>query len=132
MDRNRQSWPRWLEPLRPDELSRARMRLAIRASAAAILGSRRIRSWEDVAAGWASMLVPIAAVLLLFFGGLAYQTAPRTMVSSPVTLEELMPDEDPDGALGVLTTNVEPSRDWALTAVIGPDDGNRRAGSTER
>lgn len=125
MDRNRRRWPSWLEPLRPDDVTRGRMRAAILARAAPILDSRRLGGWEDVAAGWATMLMPIAAVLVLFFGGLAYQATPRTLDVSPVTLEELMRDEDPEGTLGVLAANVEPSPDWALTAVIRHQNQNR-------
>lgn len=121
MSRERATWPAWLEALRPDEASRARMREAIPARAASILEARRLASWHEVAAGWAGMLVPIAAVLLLFFGGLAYQAGPGAVAApraTPVTLEALLDEGDPDAELGVLAASVEPSADWALATVI--------------
>lgn len=123
MDRERSEWPAWLEPLRPDELSRARMRTAILGRAAPLLEARRLGSWETVAAGWASMLLPIAAVLLLFFAGLAYQAAPRTIAAAPVTLEELIAEDDPENSLAALTSNVEPGPDWALATVMRGENG---------
>lgn len=123
MDRERREWPAWLEPLRPDELSRARMRTAILGRAAPLLDARRLGSWETVAAGWARMLVPIAAVLLLLFAGLAYQAAPRTIAAAPVTLEELMAEDDAENTLAALTSSVEPSPDWALTTVMRGENG---------
>lgn len=125
MSRQGREWPAWIEPLRPDNFARARMRAAIMGRAASILDARGPGSWQEVASGWATMLLPIAAVLLLFFGGLAYQAAPPAIARSPLTLEELMRDDDPEGALGMLTTDVEPSPDWALTAVIRHENENR-------
>lgn len=122
----RPDWPAWLDPLRPDEVTRARLRATIRGRATPILDSRRLGSWQDVAAGWATMLVPIAAVLLLFFGGLAYQATPRTIAAAPVTLEELIGEQDPEDGFGALTSTAEPSRDWALTAVMRHDNGYPR------
>lgn len=125
----RRSWPDWLEPLRPDDLTRARMRRAILARAARLLGSESVlvaegpASWQDVAAGWSRMLLPIAAVLLLFFAGLAYQagTGPERVAVADdfgFSLEELARQSDPQGSLELLTATDEPTADRVLTAVI--------------
>ncbi|MDT8436891.1 MAG: hypothetical protein RRA92_09060 [Gemmatimonadota bacterium] len=69
--RNRTTGPGWTGPLRPDELTRARLRRAILDEAGPLLAARRA-SWWEVAAGWASLLTPAAAAaaLLLFGVGL--------------------------------------------------------------
>lgn len=125
MDKKRRGWPAWVEPLRPDAVARGRLRAAIRRRAEPIFEAHRLGSWEDVAAGWARMLMPIAAVLVLFFAGLAHQATPRTVATPALTLEELTQEEDPEGTLAVLTTSVEPSPDWALTAPIRRENENR-------
>jgi hypothetical protein len=63
-------WPKWLEGLRPDDLSSARLRGSIALAAEPLLEARR-DDWWDVASRWAGLLTPVAAVLVLAFGGLA-------------------------------------------------------------
>jgi hypothetical protein len=64
------SWPRWLESLRPDDLTSARLRSSIVRAAEPLLEARR-DDWWDVASRWAGLLTPVAAALVLVFGGLA-------------------------------------------------------------
>lgn len=132
MPRDRTTWRTWIDPLRPDEPSRRRMRKAIFARAAALLEARRLATWQDVAAGWAGMLVPIAAVLLLFFVGLAYQATPRAVAvprTAAVTLEDLLGEEDSGNGLDALAASAEPSPDWALATVIRYAEGAPEGGA---
>lgn len=62
--------PGWLDSMRPDEVTAARLRNAILDAARPLLAGRR-DSWWDVASNWATLLTPIAAVLTLVFAGLA-------------------------------------------------------------
>lgn len=66
----RRDWPDWLEGLRPDDLTQARMYREIMSAARPLLDARR-EDWWDVASGWAGLLTPVAAVLALVFAGLA-------------------------------------------------------------
>lgn len=63
-------WPDWLESLRPDDVTSARLRRSITAAAEPLLEARR-DDWWDVASRWAGLLTPAAAVLALVFGGVA-------------------------------------------------------------
>lgn len=63
-------WPDWLEALRPDDLTSARLRSSVMQAVEPLLEARRDDLW-DVAARWAGLLTPVAAVLVLVFGGLA-------------------------------------------------------------
>lgn len=121
------AWPEWAEPLRPDAPVRRRIRMAVLSHAESLFRIRR-ESWQDVASGWAAMLIPIAAVLLILFAGLAYQaTAERgaptsvaaTTAPAAVTpsYEELMAGGD-DQPPVLLTGADEPSRDALFTAVM--------------
>ena len=60
----------WLDALRPDDLTAARLRHAILDAAQPVLDGRR-DSWWDVASNWATLLTPVAAALTLLFAGLA-------------------------------------------------------------
>lgn len=62
--------PRWLDSLRPDDMTAARLRRAILDAAHPLLAERD-DSWWDVASNWATLLTPIAAALTLLFAGLA-------------------------------------------------------------
>lgn len=135
-------WPGWAEPLRPDTLARRRLRRDVLARAEALLRVRR-ESWQDVASGWAAMLIPIAAVLLLLFTALAYR-ATLEMGASPVaaapearapasppeplerSYEELVAADD--APPGLLTGAEEPSRDAVLSAVIRTGSDPRPGG----
>lgn len=113
-------WPDGLEELRPDDLARARIRRAIRAASAGLLRARRRAAWREVAAGWARILTPLAALLAIAFAGLAVRaTSPPPETSRPpVTLEELMGPDQAGEPFGYLTGVDEPSTDRVLTAVI--------------
>ncbi len=78
-------WPQWLEPLRPDDLSRRRMLGEIMRRARPMLAHRE-PDWLGVAAGWATMLVPVAAIITLVFGGIAIQASgPSAVADGPAT-----------------------------------------------
>ena len=78
MNKKQTQWPAWLEMLRPDELTRQRLKSRIMAQAAPLLAARRALTWDEVASRWAIMLVPAAAAVTLVFGGLALSAGPRT------------------------------------------------------
>lgn len=85
-------WPIWLRALRPDELTRHRMRRAILDEAAPLLAARR-DNWFDAVAEWATILSPVAAAVTLVFAGLALRQAgtadmSETFVAAPA-VEEL-------------------------------------------
>ena len=89
------SWPTWLRALRPDELTRHRMRRAIFADAIPLLASRR-DNWFDAVAEWATILSPVAAAVTLVFAGLALRQAGSTdvaqrLASAPAVEELLRP-----------------------------------------
>lgn len=67
-------WPFWLRSLRPDELTRHRMRRTILNEAEPLLAARRA-SWIDAVADWAAILSPVAAAVTLIFAGLALRHA---------------------------------------------------------
>ena len=55
-------WPIWMRALRPDELTRRRMKRAILDEALPLLTARR-DSWFDAVADWATILSPVAAAI---------------------------------------------------------------------
>jgi hypothetical protein len=69
------NWPRWLHELRPDDITRARLRRSIMETAAPLLEMRRVTWWE-VASSWASILIPVAAAVALLIAGLAIGERP--------------------------------------------------------
>ena len=86
-------WPIWLRALRPDELTRHRMRRAILDEAAPLLAARR-DNWFDAVAEWATILSPVAAAVTLIFAGLALRQAgtaemAETLATAPA-VEELV------------------------------------------
>lgn len=91
----------WTDPLRPDELTGARIRRAVREAAAPRLAERRrlSGSWWDVASSWGRVLSPVAAAVALVCAGLIAGRAPggatpgeasRVASSQPVRLEDLV------------------------------------------
>ena len=62
--------PTWLDSLRPDDVTAARLRRDIIDAGHPLLAGRR-DSWWDVASNWATLLTPVAAALTLLFAGLA-------------------------------------------------------------
>ncbi|MFW6191862.1 MAG: hypothetical protein ACOC83_00135 [Gemmatimonadota bacterium] len=124
--RDDRSWPEWLEPLRPDDVTRRRVRSGIMRSAAPLLEARRQEAWWGLAA-WTSRLVPVAAAAALFFMWLASSVAPsQTPVTVPTaTAYDTVADSmelivGPDAATppSVLTSEQAPSPDAVLTAAV--------------
>ncbi len=116
-------WPVYLEPLRPDEMTRHRIRRQVLAAAEAI--EVQARSWFDVTAGWSSILAPLAAGLLVVFGTLAYRAveadgadilATAPMGQPEELVSSLAPDAEAPPALLIDTD--EPSRDAILAAAL--------------
>ena len=83
-------WPEWLEGLRPDDLTSARLRSSIVQAGAPLLEARR-DDWWDVASRWAGLLTPVAAVLVLVFGGLVLR---GEMAGEPLALTAVEPAPD--------------------------------------
>ena len=119
----RPAWPAYLEPLRPDQLTRGRLRRNVMAAAGALL-ERRPLSWIDITASWSAALTPIAAGLLVAAGVLAYRAsgpaAPAVVAEAEAEsvglVRSLAPDAEAPPAL--LIDLVEPSRDAVLTAAL--------------
>ena len=117
------AWAEYLEPLRPDELTRRRLSRSVIAAAEALL-ERRPLSWLDVTASWSAALTPLAAGLVVAAGVLLYRSsvpdAPEFAADpdpEPVGLvRSLAPDAEAPPAL--LIDLAEPSRDAVLTAAL--------------
>lgn len=97
-------WPIWMRALRPDELTRRRMKRAILDEALPLLTARR-DSWFDAVADWATILSPIAAAVTLVFAGLALRQAGSadlsdTIASAPAVEELVRPGETLPSAFG--------------------------------
>ena len=113
-------WPTWLEPLRPDEMSRRRVRNAVLTAAAPILRAREW-SWQDDVARWTSVLAPVAAAIAILFAGLAYRAA---RPEAEARIEPIELEVDPllqpldDGPPAMFTSTLEPSTDAILAAAI--------------
>ncbi|TFG63716.1 MAG: hypothetical protein E4H28_06065 [Gemmatimonadales bacterium] len=94
--------PRWLDTLRADEVTVARLRRAILDAAQPLLAGKR-DSWWDVASNWATLLTPVAAVLTLIFAGLAVRqgvptdSPPDTQWVSADVVESLRSQAAPAG-----------------------------------
>lgn len=120
-------WPRWLEPLRPDPLSRRRIRQNVMERARPLLAGRRPeRAWE-VAAGWADVLVPVAAVASVLFlvvaqqsggGALGPAASVETAERQGVRIEELLADPGQTEPPTLLTRSTQPDLDGLLEAAI--------------
>lgn len=124
--RDDRSWPEWMEPLRPDDVTRRRVRSGIMRTAAPLLEARRQDAWWGLA-GWASTLAPVAAAAALFFMWLATSAAPnQAPVTNPTaTAFDSVSDSmelivGPGGATppSVLTAEQAPSPDAVLTAAV--------------
>lgn len=113
-------WPEWLEPLRPDDMERSRIRRGVMRTAGPLLAARR-PSWWDEVARWADVLAPIAAVFVLFCAGLAFETArPGTeaQASAEAPVVDLVQPPAPAGPPELLTAAREPSNDRILRAAV--------------
>lgn len=101
---NNDRWPIWMRALRPDELTRRRMKRAILDEALPLLTARR-DSWFDAVADWATILSPVAAAVTLIFAGLALRQAGSadlsdTIASAPAVEELVRPGETLPSAFG--------------------------------
>jgi len=114
MSDNRQGmrgWPSWLETLRPDEITRSRLKRSVADAAAPLLNARRLTWWE-VASDWASLLTPVAAAVAVLFAGLAL--GDRPVARSEATL-----------AVSAEAPRLEEFIDWASAEELPaafPDD----------
>lgn len=95
-------WPDWLESLRPDDVTSARVRRSIAAAAQPLLEARR-DDWWDVASRWAGLLTPAAAVLALVFGGVAMRQGTEGETVAAVDVEP------PADVVEVLRTGTVPA-----------------------
>lgn len=122
MTQEQRSWPDWLETLRPDEVTRKRIERAVLSRAAPLLAARRREGTWDVTAGWADVLVPVAAAATAFFVALALSAgggAPATAVDGPAPRIEELVEYEPDASPpAVLTRGSEPDMDAVLEAAI--------------
>lgn len=123
------AWPGWLEALRPDALTRRRIRRDVMERARPLLAARRpARAWE-VAAGWADVLVPVAAVASVLFTVVALQIGERAMGPAQVRatggqgvhIEELLADPTASEPPPLLTRRDQPDLDGVLEAAISYD-----------
>lgn len=87
---NKRNWPAWLEGLRPDDVTSARLRSSIAGAAKPLLEARR-DDWWDVASRWAGLLTPVAAALALVFGGVALRAG---VDGQPIALAGPEPSSD--------------------------------------
>lgn len=117
-------WPAWLEPLRPDEVSRRRLRRAVFLAATPILRAREW-SWQDDVARWTSVLAPVAAAIAILFAGLAYRAARPEAPEAEARVEvfEIDPVLQPlaDGPPAMFTSTLEPDMEEILAATIDRD-----------
>jgi len=85
--------PAWTDALRPDALTRARVRRAIREAAGPILRARRLTWWE-VASDWASLQPPAAAAAAVVLAAVALREpaspAPERSYAEATRLEDLV------------------------------------------
>lgn len=109
----------WLEALRPDQVTRARLRAAILERAAPLLAERREEGWLGVAAGWSARLAPVAAAAALLFGWLAYDAGRSTQPepAASVRAESLVEPGD-QAPPELLTSGDAPSADRVLAAAL--------------
>ena len=76
-----EKWTGWLEALRPDDVTRARLRRVIFRDAGPLLAARR-ESLFDAVSDWATILSPVAAAVTLVFAGLALKQAANPEASA--------------------------------------------------
>lgn len=125
-DRQGGGWPEWLEPLRPDELTRRRLHRAVMETAESML---RTRTWTEVASRWSAVLAPLAAGLAVASGALAYRAAVPDAPEGPAIASDLpaavAPVDlgpylapDAEGPPALLIDVAEPSREAVLTAAL--------------
>lgn len=116
-------WRSWLEPLRPDDVARARIRGAVDRRAAPLLRHRRRHAVVRTAASLARMLAPLAAAAVLLFGWVAHRATPPApgpaVAERPVQVEELVRSRN-GVPPAMLTSASAPSSDLVLEATLQP------------
>lgn len=118
-------WPSWMEPLRPDEEARARLRARIDSEARSLParppGGGMEEAW-GVAEDWARHLVPLAAAAALLLGWVAARaTAPvpaAPAAEGPVAVEELVRPDTSGTLPDVLISASEPDDERLVSAVM--------------
>lgn len=116
-DGRRDGWPAWIEPLRPEQDRRSRLRQGIAAEVREELVRRQRRAVVDVASGWTRRIVPLAAAIILAFAWAAAQGSEAPPAPEVIRAERLV---DPDSAAlpGILVNGSEPSADRMLQTVV--------------
>lgn len=123
MDRRHdRPWPERMEPLRPDDVARRRLRSGILREALPLLEVRQGDAWWGLAA-WASRLVPVAAAAAVFFAWLASHAVPQRAIELDRTAavddtRELIVGQSGGAPPAVLTDEAAPSSDAVLTAAV--------------
>lgn len=113
-------WAEWLEPLRPDDVARARMQAGIRDRAEPLLARRRRRALLDAAERLARRLTPLAAAAAVLFGWLAFQATPEPAGTEPVAVERLLQPEAGEGPPAFLVSASAPAAEHAFEATLEP------------
>lgn len=117
-DNDRRSW---LDPLRPDDVTRARISAAVHRRAAPLLRRRRRGAVLDTAASLARLVAPAAAAAALLFGWVAHEaTSPASdapVAERPVQVEELVRARNGTPP-ALLTSSSAPSTDLVLEATL--------------
>lgn len=112
----------WLEMLRPDEVTRARIRRAVLRDAGPFLAVRR-ESWIDAVSDWATILSPVAAAVTLVFAGLALKQAAEPIgiaegtAQAPAVVDLVAPGEELPAAFA---EDSVPDLDVVMTVIYEP------------
>lgn len=112
------SWPEWLEPLRPDDVARVRMRAVILRRAEPELARRRRRAVWEAADLIGRRLTPFAAAAALLFGWLAFQAAPVPDPPEAVAVEEMLRPPSGEGPPAFLVSARGPETEHAAEATL--------------
>ena len=112
------SWPEWLEPLRPDDVARARVRSRVLARAEPELARRRRRAVWEAADLLGRRLTPFAAAAALLFGWLAFQASPEPEPSRTVAVEEMLRPPSGEGPPAFLVSASGPATEHAVEATL--------------
>lgn len=116
-------WRSWLAPLRPDDVTRARIRSDVLRRAEPLLRRRRRDAVLRTAASLARVVAPMAAAAALLFGWVAHEASPPTpgpaVAERPVQVEELVRERD-GAPPAMLTSASAPSTDLVLQATLRP------------
>jgi len=126
-DRER-DWTSWLEPLRPDDVTRARVRSAVLSEAGPRLRRRRRRALWRTAGSLARIVAPVAAAAVLMFGWVAHEASAPALESAgtvaaerPVEVDELVRGQN-GVPPAMLTSASAPSSDLVLEATLRPGE----------